>query len=154
MKTKFYKISNPRIWCTTMDNIAPNGYTDIRPLGWIFYPDLPNQHFDTNTQEWILDDDCPERQVLDKLICGDALEIRRIFRQLPSNKYPYNPSQTLEDDLDWLLSREDKYENEWNTTPHNLICLDDPTVQEAMTSYNFEVDIDKIKRIILGLEVL
>lgn len=146
MKIKFYGIKNPKVWCTTSDDVCPSGYTDIQPLGYQYYPTLPIQHFDTENQEWVLDDDCLERQYIDSVKWLESLKIRRVLRTLESNS---NPDKTQEDDLDELFDSNPLFLKEWNISPNNLIYMEDPTVIQALEY--IQIDIDEVKRLILGV---
>ena len=132
------------------ENTVPEGMTTVQPHGFMYYPDLPKQHWDEGEHDWILDDDCPERALLNNFRRVPAVSIRRAMRQLPSPNNANEPGRSIEDDLDDLFKQYPKFEKEWVVAyPSNLIDLSDRTVQEAMTLLH--VNIDGIKRIILDI---
>ena len=144
MKPIFY---NKKCLCNwTRDDECPEGYTDVRPLGWKYYPHLPKQHFDTENNIWILDDDCEERGFLDNITHIDALTIRRTLRTLTSNA---DPEKTQENDLDELFASNPQFEREWVISPNNIININDEAVIQAL-GY-LQIDIDQVKRIIYNI---
>ena len=130
-----------------LDNNITDNWTDVEPIGYQYYPQIPKQKFISKTKKWKLLDDCPERAKLDATTRLESLKIGRAMRQLPSSTG--DKDKTAEDDLYALFEQYPKFRNEWVISPYNFIDLEDDAVKEALKF--IQVDVDEIKRVILNI---
>ena len=78
-----------------------------------------------------------------------SLDIYRAMKQLPSSTG--DADKTAKDDLDALFTAYPEFKEEWLIAPNNQINLKDASVITALD--HIQVDVDAIKKIILGVEV-
>lgn len=113
---------------------AIDGYTSVRPLGWKYFPDIPEQHFDGT--EWILDSENEDDIAVERLNAINQVLLIEIL-----------DGRGELDKLITLLNNSDKFNLSW-AGAGGVIRLNHPLTQQALQSV--DIDIVAVKREVLS----
>lgn len=129
-----YKKSYPLSFIDDDNAIA--GYTEVQPLGWKYFPDIPRQYFDESMNEWRLISRSVDAVAIDNMKTVSQLTIVKVFKARGESAK-----------LRQLIFRRREYIYAW-AGAGGYINLFDPMVIEALDG--FPLDVEDVKRDIVN----